>query len=126
MKLKSRCEAKLPDIAYGDCEFFCRGYVASDLETLQMLLSMQSLSVSCYWYDRPLSGRQFLGQAKLFLINIRDAFPELSVLTVVRDPKESTGVVKRDFSNFDQEVGQVVRGALQGRPLGLVNRHAAI
>lgn len=69
-----------------------------------MLLSMQSLSVSCYWYDRPLSGRQFLDQVKLFLENIREAFPGLSVLKVVRDPKESTGVVKQDFSNFDHEV----------------------
>ncbi|RUL78247.1 hypothetical protein EKH80_05280 [Dyella choica] len=37
-------------------------------------------------------------------MNIRDAFPGLAMLQVVRDPKESSGVVKQDFSNFDQEV----------------------
>jgi hypothetical protein len=69
-----------------------------------MLLSMQSLSISCYWYDRPLTGRQFLDQVKLFLKDVRDVLPELSTLKVVRDPKESTGVVAQDFSNLDQEI----------------------
>jgi hypothetical protein len=69
-----------------------------------MLLSMQSLNVSCYWYDRPLTGRQFLDQVRLFLGDVRDALPELSTLKVVRDPKESTGLVAQDFSNLDQEI----------------------
>jgi hypothetical protein len=69
-----------------------------------MLFSMQSLSVCSYWYDRPLSGRQFLEQTKLFLGEILNAFPELPVLKVVRDPKESDGVIEKNFSNFDQEV----------------------
>lgn len=69
-----------------------------------MLLSMQSLSISCYWYDRPETGRQFLDQVKHFLESVRDVLPELSILKVVRDPKESTGLVAQDFSNLDQEV----------------------
>jgi hypothetical protein len=69
-----------------------------------MLFSPKNLSVCSYWYDRPLSGRQFLDQAKMFLDLLRNTFPELSSVKVVRDPKESTGVIERDFSNFDQEV----------------------
>jgi len=69
-----------------------------------MLLSMQALSVCCYWYDRPLTGRQFLDQVKPFLGKVRDDFPELSVLKVVRDPTETSGTIERDFSNLDREI----------------------
>jgi hypothetical protein len=69
-----------------------------------MNYSGRNLTVCAYWYDRPLQGGEFLRQTRLFIEKILLAFPVLSTLKVVRDPKESSGIVDPHFSNFDLEV----------------------
>ena len=69
-----------------------------------MKYSARNLTVGAYWYGRPLRGGQFLEQARVFATKLISAFPALSILRVVRDPKESTGIIDRDFSNFDSEI----------------------
>lgn len=71
---------------------------------MRMRYSSRNLTVCAYWYDRPLRGGEFLQQARSFVTKLVSTFPALSTLRVVRDPRESTGVIDHDFSNFDNEV----------------------
>jgi len=69
-----------------------------------MIYSEKNLTVCAYWYDRVIRGGEFLDQSIAFLKKIILTLPELSILKVVRDPKESSGLIDSDFSNFDEEV----------------------
>jgi|HubBroStandDraft_1064217.scaffolds.fasta_scaffold21849_1 hypothetical protein len=69
-----------------------------------MIHSERNLTVCAYWYDRVVSGGEFLEQSRSFLKKVVLILPELSILRVVRDPKEASGLIDREYSNFDDEV----------------------
>ena len=68
-----------------------------------MIFSDSNLSVCAYWYDRFVVGGEFIDQTRAFLQRIMTTLPDLSILRVDRDPSEGDGLVRGDFSNFEEQ-----------------------
>lgn len=65
---------------------------------------MESLDLCAYWYNRPLSGLEYLARVKMFLIELGERFPEFARLYVVSSSGTGTEPVAPDFHGFEQQV----------------------
>jgi hypothetical protein len=67
-------------------------------------IARDTIDLCAYWYDRPLSGEQYLRLIASYLKRLQEADPVFSDLFVVGESRSKRPKIERDYSNFDSDV----------------------
>lgn len=67
---------------------------------------MESLDLCLYWYDRPLTGQQYLERLKAFLLRLQSSFPVFSCFHLISSSGSSTEPLAPGLVGFEEKVAR--------------------
>jgi hypothetical protein len=71
-----------------------------------MSRQVESLDLCLYWYDRPMTGQQYLERLKAFLLHLQSSFPVFSCFHLISSSGSSTEPLAPELPGFGKQVSR--------------------